>query len=411
VLGKDAGIVVGSLDSTESTPLISADSQALYAPPGYLLFVRQGTLMGQPFDAERLQVTGDAFPIAESVATDAGNGLSAFSASETGVLTFRAGTIAGTDAALMQLDWVDRQGRAIGQLGPADVYRGLEISPDGARVAVHRQDDTGGDIWVLDVARGVRTRLTFNPTQDNRSPIWSVDGSRIVFASRRNSSWGLFQKPFDSSGTDDELVLDSSTGSSPTSWSPDGRFFVYTRNSPHTSADIWLQPLTGDRKPVAFAQEPFVEAVGRVSPDGKWIAYQSSETGRQEIYVRPFPSGPGKQTISSGAGVQPRWRRDGKELFYIDLDGRQTGALVEQYRVLSVAVNPADAAFRAGVPSLLFTTPMISGTGTGTPFVTYDVSSDGQRFLITRPPTAQAAARPAPEAITVVLNWVEALRK
>ncbi len=328
------------------------------------------------------------------------------------MLTFRSGMMVGTDAALMQLDWVDRQGKALGQLGPADVYRGVEISPDGARVAVHRQDDTGGDIWVLDLARGVRTRLTFDPTQGNRAPIWSVDGSRIVFASRRNASWGLFQKPFDSSGSADELVVDTEFGSSPTSWSPDGTFFVYTRPDPQTSADIWLLPLTGDRKPAAFAQEPFVEAGGRVSPDGRWIAYQSNETGRMEVYVRSFPSGAGKRTISTGAAVQPRWRRDGKELFYIEAEGRQSGAPVQPFRIMSVAVDPADAAFKAGVPSPLFTTPMISGAGAGNvPFVTYDVSSDGQRFLITRPPTTSAAASPAPEAITVVLNWLQAIRK
>jgi hypothetical protein len=188
VVGKTSGIVVGSLDSTETTPLVGADSQALYVPPGYLLFVRQGTLLAQPFDAERIQLTGEPLPIAEGVATDVTNGLAAFSASDTGILAFRTGDTFGTTAAApLRLDWVDRQGKPIEASGSSDFYRGLAISPDGARVAFHRHDDTGGDIWLLDVSRGwsrgVRMRLTFDPAQDSGSPLWSRDGSHVVFAS------------------------------------------------------------------------------------------------------------------------------------------------------------------------------------------------------------------------------------
>jgi dipeptidyl aminopeptidase/acylaminoacyl peptidase len=387
-----------------------------------VLFVRQGTLLAQRFDADRFQLSGDPMQIAEGVAVDAGNGLAAFSVSQNGVLTYRSGGIVNTalDGAVARLDWLDREGKVIESVGGTDAYRGVELSPDGSRIGFHRHDNTGGDLWIFDIKRGARTRLTFAPEQDNRSPVWSPDGSRIAFASLRNGSWGLYQKFVDSATSGDELLVAGKEVLAPASWTPDGRSLIYTQNV-ERDADLWLLPLTGDRRPVPFAREPFTEAGGVVSPDGRWIAYLSDETGSRHVYVRSFPSGDRKHVISTSVAVQPIWRRDGKELFYLDVSGRQVGdsqtgdgrsvaTSTQQYRIMAVDVKSDGTAFEAGVPKPLFTTVLMSGAGGGNggfPFSTIDVSSDGQRFLVTRPPITSAVAFDAPAAITVVLNWFE----
>jgi Tol biopolymer transport system component len=407
-----AAIMIGSLDSEDTTPLLDADSQVMYSPPGHLLFVRQGTLLAQRFDADRLQLSGDPVQIAEGVAVDVATGLAAFSVSQNGVLTYRSGGVVTTpdEGTAVRLDWLDREGKLIETVSGAYAYRGIELSPDGARIVYHRHDTTGGDLWLLDVKRGARTRLTFAPEQDSRSPVWSPDGSRVAFTSLRNGSWGLYQKLVDTGVSGDELLLATKDRLTPESWTLDGKSLVYTKSN-ERGADLWLLPLTGDRKPVPLAQEPFLEAVGVVSPDGRWMAYISDETGIRQVYVRAFPSGDRKQAISTGAAVQPIWRRDGKELFYIDVAGRgDAGA--QGYQIMAVDVKTDGAGFEAGVPRPLFATVLMSGAGVGNagfPFSTIDVSPDGQRFLVTRPSTASAPAPDAPAAITVVLNWPEAL--
>jgi len=413
--GSKAEVAIGSLDSADAAPLLQADSQALYASPGYVLFVRQATLLAQRFDADRLRVTGEPVRIAERIAVDVGTGQAAFSVSQNGVLTYRSGGVYNVvgDAEEAQLDWLDRQGNVIESPGSADDYRGIALSPDAARIAFHRHDSTGGDIWLLDTKRGTRTRLTFEPGQDSHTPVWSPAGDRIAFASYRNGSWGLYQKAADSANTGDDLLFETKDIVAPAGWSPDGQFLVFTQSVPRNRADIWLLPVAGDRKPVPFARERFLQAAGPVSPDGRWIAYASDETGTRQLYVRSFPSGAVKRTISTGSAVTPRWRRDGKELFYLDVGARDPISGRELNRIMSVEVNGAGTSFEAGVPTELFRTVMTSGGGRGNgdiPFRTMDVSPDGQRFLITRPRTGNVDAAGAPAAITVVLNWPEGLR-
>ena len=391
------GIFLGSLDSEETKRLQAADSNAIYAPPGYLLFVRQGTLLAQAFDARKLELAGEPFPIAERVASDPANGVAAFSVSDNGVLTYRQGTAIGEG---MQLAWFDRQGKQIESIGEPDPYRGVDVSPDGLRVAAHRHEGLGGDIWLLERTRGTTSRFTFDASQDNSSPVWSPDGSQIAFGSLRGGSWGLYQKA-SNRAANEERLFQTDKVVMPMGWSPDGRSIVYVVLDPKTGNDLWVLPLSGDRKPVPFAQSPFTESFGQISPDGRWMAYESTETGRGEVYVRSFPSGPAKWQISTSGGNWPRWRHDGKELFYMSLDARRT--------LLAVDVKTNGPTFDASVPKALFDTRFVNVNHVGA-YHPYAVSPDGQRFLISRRAGAEGDEAP-PSPITVVLNWTAALRK
>ena len=216
------------------------------------------------------------------------------------------------------MTWVDRQGKAIGTIAPVGNYRGLDLSPDGKRVAAHRHDGNGGDIWLTDTDRGVTSRFTFDPSQENSSPLWSPDGSRIAFASRRAGKWGLYIKPANQT-VDEEKVIDVADAAVilPMSWSPDGSAIVYevlTRGL--TSGDQWQVSLSGDRKAVPLLQTPFQESHGQISPDGRWLAYYSTENGSPEVFVQSYPPGAGKWQISVSGGIFPRWSRDSHELFF-----------------------------------------------------------------------------------------------
>jgi len=396
--GANLGVYVGAVDSAESKRLLDADSNGLYSSSGDLLFVRQGTLLRQSFDARTLELSGDPTPVAEQVAVGIPL-IGAFSASENGVLVYRNGPVSGGN---MQLAWFDRTGRAVETFGTPGGYRGVDVSPDGQRIAVHRHDGTGGDIWLFESARrGTMLRFTFDVSQDNSMPIWSPDGSRIAFGSRRNGKWGLYLKPANGTGRE-ELLFESDLAKTPMSWSPDGKTIVYWVVDPQTGSDQWVLPLTGDRKAVPFLQSPFIEQWPQISPDGKWIAYTSNETGRPEIYVRPFPSGEGKWQISTNGGTFPRWRRDGKELFYM-------GA-ISLGKMISVKVNPAGATFEYGDPVELFDSGYVTVGHPGGDYHPYAVSADGQRFLIPRP-EATGGAEVAAAPITVVVNWAAGVKR
>ncbi len=222
----------------------------------------------------------------------------------------------------------------------------MELAPDGKRIALHRHDGNGGDIWMLDSPQGPMSRLTFDATQDNSTPIWSPDGKRIAFGSQRNGKWGLYVKLADGAGNE-ELLLESYLQKAPMSWSPDGKFIVYSVDDPKTGQDAWVLPLAGDRKPFPILQTPFAQAWQQISPDGKWLAYTSQETGRDEIYIRPFPNGAGKWQISTKEGSSfPRWRQDGKVLFYL---GAASGG-----KVTAVEIRAAGSSIDHGVPRELF---------------------------------------------------------
>jgi eukaryotic-like serine/threonine-protein kinase len=371
---------------------VSADSNAIYSNPGSLLFLRENTLLRQPFDPDTQAVSGTPTPIAEQVGR--GNGVGAFSVSENGVLVYRAGP---GSSGIVQLSWVDRTGRLLERIGPPGPYRGVDLSPDGNRVAVHRHDANGGDVWLLEPGRrGLMSRLTFDATQDNASPIWSPDGNRIAFGSLRNGKWGIYVKSAAGGGTE-ELLVESDSPKMPMSWSPDGASVVYWEGNPKTSSDQWLVPLSGDKKPRPLLQSAFNEGHPQISPNGRWVAYMSNETGEPEVYVRSFPDGTGKRQVSSGGGTFARWRKDGKELFFL--------STTSSGKLMSVKVNPSGSTFEYGDPVALFDSGYINFAH-GLNYHTYAVSPDGQRFLIPRPEGATNTAQSTP--ITVVMNWARA---
>jgi Tol biopolymer transport system component len=392
-----SGLYVTSLDTGESKRLLDADTGGIYAPQdGYLLFVRQGTLLAQPFDLKTLALANEPFPVAERVESDAIPGVVAFSLSANGVLAYGTGSAA---TAGLQMVWLDRQGQQIEAVGPSGDYRGIDLAPDGKRVATHRHDGNGGDIWISELSRGTTSRFTFDASQDNVSPVWSPDGSRIVYGSFRNRKGGLYQKLSNGTGPEERL-LESDAVTLPTSWSPDGRSIVYTVVDPKTGFDEWVLPLSGDRKPVPLLHTLFAESHGQISPDGKWLAYHSNETGRAEVYVQPFPQGTGKWQVSTNGGALPRWRRDGRELFYM--------SQVSRGKMMAVEVKSSGSAFDAGSPKELFDSAYVN-LPHGSPYHTYVVSGDGRRFLIPRPPSNDQQTTAVP--IVVVLNWLEGLRK
>lgn len=384
---------MASLDSADRKLLLNADSQNVLYSRGHLLFLRETTLMAQPFDPRRLVSTGDAFPVAEQIQTTGTNPpYGVFSASENGVLAY----LTGSAAAGSQLVWFDRTGKQTGVLGDAARYSDLELSPDGkqASVAIQDQAPKGRDIWLYDVGRGLRTRFTFDQADESAS-IWSPDGSRIVFSSRRKGHLNLYEKASSGAGGE-EVLFEDNLDKYPVSWSPDGRFVLYEAIGTSTGFDLSILPLSGDRKPIPFLNTKFNEAGGRFSPDGRWIAYVSDESGKNEVYVAPFPATGAKWQISTGGGNSPRWRRDGSEIFYRTLGN------VDR-KLMAAAVNGKGGSFEAGVVKPLFTMRALVVAAAG---YTYDVSADGQRFLVNTPPEQTATA-----PITVVVNWQAGLKK
>jgi Tol biopolymer transport system component/tRNA A-37 threonylcarbamoyl transferase component Bud32 len=387
---KPATIKIGSLDPADGAiTLLQAESSVSYAS-GHLLFARDGTLMAQPFDPDARQPKGDAFPLVEHVSWEGSRYVGA-SASENGTLVYGLGGWLGAQ----QLTWFDRAGRVLGTLGEAAPYINLALSPDERRVAVALR--TGSpenvDIWIIDVARSVRSRLTFDPGTDGW-PLWSPDGTRIAFqASRAGQAISLRQISSDGTGADASLLDGPGNFTiTPSDWSADGRFIAYAPRSAGQS-DIWVLPLFGDRKPFPLTQTPFRESSAAFSPDGRWIAYTSDEDGRNNVYVQPFPGPGAKYPVSRNGGYQPIWRADGKELFYVAPD-------------MSMTAVPIDSAgqFHAGQPQALFQfrsgAPALDGSQV------YAVTKDGKRFLVNARP-AEISAAP----LTVVVNWPATIQK
>jgi serine/threonine protein kinase len=378
---ESTAIYVGSLDSKETKRITSADSNVSYVPPGYLLFTREATLMAQPFDADKLKVTGDAFPVVERVRYNWGPGLSEFSVSSNGALVYISGNPVPS-----QLTWFDRSGKQFGTVGPPAAYRVLRLSPDEKRVAVERTDPPGvsSDIWLIESERGVSSRLTSNPGND-LYPVWSPDGIWIAFSSIREGQFKLYQKLSRGAGGEEELLKFTEPGGL-WDWSADGRFILYRVLGGKTKNDVWVLPMFGDRKPYPLLQTEFQESGARFSPGGRWVAYVSDETGTPELYIQEFQGSGGKLQVSNGGGNFPRWRRDGKELFY------NSGG-----KLMVVDIRESGSRLEPGVPKLLFER---SGVGI------FDASGDGQRFLI--PVLLEESS---PEPITVVLNWTADLKR
>ena len=401
-----SGVYVGSLDAKPQEqslkPLLLTDRQAVYSPsanggPGMLLFMRNDALFAQPFDPGRLELSGEAVPVANQVGSFALANAALFSVSETGALAYRIGG-GGNLGRILQLAWFDAEGKVVGNLGEAGLYDNPAISPDGVRVAVAQYDGSvsNSNIWVMDTSRGTSARLTFGRSSDD-NPVWSPDGRNIIFSSNRSGHYDLYQKAADGSG-DERLLLKSDEDKRPTSWSQDGRFLLYTNVNTKTYQDLWVLPMEGDRKPFLFLRTEFNEFFGRFSPDGKWIAYTSDESGTNEVYVRPFRPNPngeaaggGKWLVSKGGGVFPRWNSNGKELYYVNF-------LQLSQMVVDVAT---DKTFQAGVSRRVFGVPPILGPS--------DVTSDGKKFLFASvgDPGANNTATP----FNVVLNWQAGLKK
>ena len=380
---ENSGIYVGSLDSTASTRVLNAESKTAYAEPGYLLFARDRELLAQPFDARTLQLKGEAVQVLEDVLYNRSDSYAWFSVADHGEMAYQ------TSAALPRstLAWFNRAGR---RLEPSSTLQDTEepsLSMDGKRVAVTRWMGTSRDIWLIDLERG-NSRVTTEPSGD-LMPVWSPDGNSIVFASNRDGPSDLYRMA--SSGTGHaELLVKSSSVKHPSDWSLDGAVIVYESNDPKTSWDLWTVSLRSGGRTTVFLQTEFAEGHGRLSPDGRWMAYVSNESGTNEVYVRPFPPSSGKSKISAAGGTEPRWRRDGKELFYVAPDRK----------LMSVSVQAAST-LRTSVPKALFDTHMSQNGEWG-----YDVTPDGQRFVISVP---VGDATPAP--ISIILNWTAGLRR
>jgi dipeptidyl aminopeptidase/acylaminoacyl peptidase len=355
--------------------------------PGYLLFGSQGNLYAQPFDASRRQLTGDRFPVAEGISVELAR--AAVSAAASGTLAYRAAGLGGTK----QLSWFDLSGKSVGVVGPPSrvTMSEIEIAPDGRRVAMIRSIEEGTDVWLAAIARGLFSRFT-SDTKNERWPVWSPDGNRVAFE-RGYEVPGKNRISAKSLDGTEELLFESKVTTSPSDWSRDGKFLLYRTTTSATSGDLWALPLAGDRKRFPFADSKFNETRGQFSPNGQWIAYESDESGRVEIYVKAFPK-PGQQwQISVNVGIEPRWRGDGKEIFFIDPDGKMT----------SVEVQPsADGkSLDVASPKELFQTRIYrGGTQTGGFKFQYAVAPDGKRFLID-----SNVGEEAPSPITVILNW------
>jgi tricorn protease-like protein len=394
------GLYVTTIDPGPIKRLAAAQTAGVYAAPGFLLFVRQSTLIAQRFDLKALELTGEPTPVAERAESGVFSGVLAFSVSDTGTLAYGIG--AGREENT-QLTWFDRQGKRLEPLGQPVTYTGVDLSPDQKRVVAHRHDaGAGGDLWMIDVERGTTSRFTFDATQDNSSPVWSPDGSRVAYGSLRNGGWGLFAKA--SNGTAaEELVGQPAPVVGPRSWSPDGRFLVYAVSNASTGSDVWSLPLAGDRKPVPLLTTRFQERNPQLSPDGKWLAYSSDESGVPELYVRPFPAGDGKWQISTAGGWEPRWRGDSRELFYADR--------AQQGAIMSVDITGTGSAFSFSSPRKLFDMVALTSAHPGSSAMRYAVTRDGQRFLIPVIPRAATFSDATSPPIAVVVNWAAALGK
>jgi Tol biopolymer transport system component len=386
------GVYVGSLDSQARTLLLPGGSNAKYAA-GYLIFPRDRVLVAQKFDVNRLAIEGDAVPIADQISVGGLSGRTgAFSVSETGVLAYQS----GFREVYSQLNWMDRNNQLKATLGEQADYSDVELSPDReqAAVSVLNAENRSRDIWTFDVARGTRTRLTLDPT-DEYAVAWSPDGKQIVFNGRPKGYLDLYERTI--SSTDPaQVLLSDAQNNTPTSWSPDGKFLLYTAGAFAVgNTDVWVLPMTDPpetRTPTAFLHSPFNESNARFSPDGKWVAYVSNETGSSEVYVTRFPGPNGKWPISAGGGSFPRWRADGKELFYVARNNKLMAASVNA-SATDFEVTAAHAVLNIHPP----------GAATG---YQYDVSADGQRFLVNT--IVEATALPP---ITLVVNWPASLQK
>jgi Tol biopolymer transport system component len=386
---------LASLDSRQPRRIGSASSAPIYAEPGYLIFARGDRLVAQRFDAARGRLVGEPVPIGDAPPPSTFDGGAAISASSNGVLIH-----AGSTPPMTELVWLDRAGRQTGRIPlPPGSYSNPSLAPDGRWATVTRFDaSTSSDLWLVDLQRAVATRLTFDGRVSGGwgmsvPVVWSPDSTRVAYCYDRSGIYDIYQVDVSGTGHAEPLLQSDAVWKLPLAWSPDDRYVVFTQQVEGSLYDLWLLPMHGERTPVLYLQTDFDEDYGTVSPDGRWLAYASNETGTPEIYVRSFPDPGEKYRVSTSGGVIAQWSRNGRELLFFSLSKYYFG--VGPIYITDVETTPT---FRAGTPRLLFTPrPDISGL-----VATADLS----RFLATVP-----AEGSAPANITVTLNWQAALER
>ncbi len=388
--GAASGIYLASLDAKERKLLLRNDSNAIYAAPGQLLFVRDNTLMAQSFDVAHLALEGEAKPIADHVAVNTDTWRGIMTASMNGELLFQHGAASGGS----QLVWFDASGKPGLPVLPetADYYT-PKLSPDGGKLAVTIEVNGMGDIWMIDLARHTKTRITFGPQYSNW-PIWWPDGKSIVYGSGpTGTSMAIYRQNADGTGSREKLLDTPGINAIPFSVSPDGRYLVYMRRDSKSTTgwDIWVLPMFGDGKPFPLVNTNFLDVTPAISPDGKWLAYANDETGRMEVYVQPFPSGAGRWQLSTNGGIVPTWRKDGKELFFESTD----------QQVMAVDVQPSGPSLELGTPHALFKVATVTG-----PQGPFTVSGDGKKFVMNT-----VLAQSMVEPFTLVTNWTADLKR
>jgi len=388
----DGRIAVQSLETGERKILVEGGMAPAYSPTGHIIYAHDGKLLAVPFDAKRLAVTGSPVPVVEGVFMCVNTGSAHYSLAENGTLAYAPGVVLG---GARQLVWVDRAGNKETLPTPARAYLHPRLSPDGKRLAVEVEGGPMHDFWSYDLARGVMSKVTTDGT--SHWPVWTPDGARISFRRWTSNYFTMWWSPADRSAPPERLT-DIGRGQSPASWSPDGHVVAFTQVSPETGADVYVLDMAGDRKPRPLVQTRFAEGSPKFSPDGHWIAYTSNESGRNEIYVQAYPGPGAKIQISVDGGTDAVWRPNGGELYYRDGD-----------KMMVVQVN-TKGSFQASKPTLLWRGHYALGLGSqcgppGTTSSNYDVTADGQRFLMIENDET------APAQINVVLNWTEELKR
>jgi serine/threonine protein kinase len=392
-IAENSGTYVGSMSGSEPKPIFRSNRIALYAPPGYLLFLREAVLMAQPFDHNSFQLSGDPAPLLNhvlggSAAFYSGN----YSVSSVGGLLVYDGGDASVASA--HLNWYDRSGTQLADLGLSGEFESTQISPDGRKLAVTVIDPVTSayDIWIQDLEKGTRSRLTFQQGSVNVAPAWSPDGKTIFFQSNMGGGIALYQMASDGSGNPSLVYAETSSSLRVPRLSRDGRYMVFHKQSTSGSPiEIWALPLFGDRTTFPVVQGHADSSVPDFSPDGKWLAYASLESGRNEVYVIPFGHPGAKHQVSTDGGDLPRWRADGKELFFLSPDNK----------MMSAEIVESENGFETGKIQPLFQTHAFTTASWG-----YDASADGKKFIIeTRDP--QAGLGP----VTLITNWTALLKQ
>jgi serine/threonine-protein kinase len=394
---EGASIEAVRVDTGERKVVHRGGYYARYVPTGHVLYVQNGTLFALPFDAKRLAATGSQMPVLEQLETNSAEGSAQYGVSDNGLLTYLP-RVAGMEP--FNIATADREGRVAQLWKTPGIYGGPHVSPDGRRLAVSAQRDGNWDIWVYDLEREVATRITFGERYE-ADPVWSPDGRWVAYEGEVEGKDGIFRKRADGTGEAEPILAPGAlTFPAPSSWSPDGSVLIAQVDGGAGRLDLYAVPVDGKGRPEPVVKSPYDESGAVFSPDGRWLAYSSDETGRREIYVMSYPPGGGKWQISDGGGSQARWGKDGRELFIRTDEG-----------ILSARISVEGNSLRAGKPDLLFRAPILGGLRgillPGFNFPDYDVFPDGRRFVVF---TGGSEKRRATRA-RVVLNWFDELKR